>query len=97
MGAYEYNSKNSLGQSIRTKLEVDFVASRGSEKMYIQVALSISEEEKRQQEINSLRRIKDSFRKLVLVKEPVVPWQDENGIEYMGIEQWLLGNDEVAL
>lgn len=97
VGAYEYNSKNSLGQSIRTKLEVDFVASRGSEKIYIQVALSVASEEKRQQEINSLRRIKDSFRKLVLVKEPVVPWQDENGIEYMGIEQWLLGNDEVAL
>lgn len=90
VGAYEYNSKNSLGRSIRSKLEVDFVANRGGEKLYIQVALSVSEEEKRAQETNSLRRIKDSFRKIVIVKDPIVPWQDDEGIHYVGIEEWLL-------
>lgn len=90
VGAYEYNSKNSLGQSIRTKLEVDFVATLGSEKMYIQVALSVGDEEKRLQETNSLHRIKDSFKKIVIVKEPIVSWYDDDGILYIGIEEWLL-------
>ncbi len=89
VGAVEYNSKNSSGQSIRTKLEVDFVANRGNERIYIQVALSVADEEKRLQETNSFSRIKDSFSKLVLVKEPIIPWQDENGVRYMGIQEWL--------
>ena len=55
----------------------------------IQVALSVADEEKRLQETNSFSRIKDSFSKLVLVKEPIIPWQDENGVRYMGIQEWL--------
>lgn len=97
VGAYEFNSKNALGQSIRTKLEVDFVATRGNEKMYIQVALSVADEEKHRQETNSLRRIKDSFKKMVLVKDPIVPWQDEDGIFYVGIERWLLADEGIRL
>ena len=39
--------------------------------------------------LDALKRIKDSFSKLVLVKEPIIPWQDENGVRYMGIQEWL--------
>ena len=61
----------------------------GRERLYIQVALFVADEEKRLQETNSFSRIKDSFSKLVLVKEPIIPWQDENGVRYMGIQEWL--------
>lgn len=90
VGVVEYNYKDSEGKKIRTNLEIDFVANKGSERYYIQSALTISAEEKRQQEINSLRRVKDSFKKIVVVKDDIIPWYDENGIYYVGIEKFLL-------
>lgn len=93
-GVVEYNHKDSEGKKIRTNLEIDFVANKGSERYYIQSALTISAEEKRQQEINSLRRVKDSFKKIVVVKDDIIPWYDENGIYYVGIEKFLLEENE---
>lgn len=90
VGIVEYNHKNNEGKSLKSQLEVDFVANDGNNRCYIQSALSVSEEEKRQQEINSLRRTGDSFRKIVVVKDSFVPWTDENGIFYIGIEDFLL-------
>ena len=90
VGVVEYNHKDNEGKSKRTQLEIDFVAAKGSEKLYIQSALTVSEESKRMQEINSLTRVNDSFKKIVIVKENIIPWYDENGIYYIGIEQFLL-------
>ena len=47
------------------------------------------------QETNSLNRVSDSFRKIVVVKDDIIPWHDEQGILYIGIEQFLL--DEHAV
>ncbi|WP_074963277.1 ATP-binding protein [Ruminococcus albus] len=94
VGVVEYNYIDSEGKKIRTNLEIDFVANKGSERYYIQSALTISAEEKRQQEINSLRRVKDSFKKIVVVKDDIIPWYDENGIYYVGIEKFLLEENE---
>ena len=69
---------------------MDFVANRGDKRFYIQSALSIDDAEKRAQETNSLSRINDSFRKIVVVKDNIEPWQDDNGIQYIGVEQFLL-------
>ena len=45
------------------------------------------------QEINSLKRIPDSYKKIVIVKDNIIPWYDENGIAYIGIEDFLLDAD----
>ena len=45
------------------------------------------------QETASLVRIPDSFDKIVVVRDYLKPWQDEKGIIYMGIEQFLLDED----
>lgn len=90
VGVVEYNTKDSEGKSIRTQLEVDFVANKGSNRYYIQSALYIPDEEKREQETKSLQRISDSFKKIVIVRDDIIPWRDDNGILYMGIEQFLL-------
>lgn len=50
----------------------------------------IADPEKRAQEIASLIRIPDSFAKIVVVRDYIKPWKDENGILYIGIEQFLL-------
>ena len=93
VGVVEYNTKDSDGKKIRKQLEVDFVVNRGGKRFYIQSALSIADPEKKEQEIASLKRIPDSFSKIVIIRDYMKPWQDDNGITYMGIEQFLLDED----
>ena len=93
VGVVEYNTKDSAGKKIRKQLEVDFVVNKGAKRFYIQSALSIADPEKKEQEIASLKRIPDSFSKIVVVRDYLNPWQDENGIVYLGIEQFLLDED----
>jgi len=81
---------NDKGSRKQSQLEVDFVCSRGMDRYYIQSALTVAEESKRQQEINSLVRINDSFNKIVVVKDRIIPWRDDTGITYIGIEDFLL-------
>lgn len=83
------------GKSKREQYEVDFVANRGSRRYYIQSAFAIPDEAKREQETRSLIKIQDSFKKIVVVREDIEPWHDDNGILYIGIEQFLL--DEAAM
>lgn len=90
VGLVEYNYKNKEGKSKRTWLEVDFVANKGNTRCYIQSAFSIPDENKRLQETNSLRRINDSYRKIVVVRDAIIPWYDENGIYYIGVEEFVL-------
>ena len=97
LGVVEYNYKNGDGKSQRSHLEVDFVANKDSKRYYIQSALSISGEEKRKQETNSLYRIDDSFKKIIVVRENIIPWHDEKGILYIGIEQFLLSEAAMDL
>ena len=77
------------GKKVRKQLEVDFVLNRGNDRYYIQSALSIADPEKKKQEIASLLRIPDSFKKMVVVKDYLKPWKDDNGIQYVGIEHFL--------
>lgn len=90
VGVVEYNHKDESGRKVRSQLEIDFVANKGSRRYYIQSAISIADEDKRTQEINSLLRVSDSFKKIVVVKDDIIPWHDEQGILYIGIEQFLL-------
>jgi predicted AAA+ superfamily ATPase len=90
VGVVEQNVRDESGKNVRKQLEVDFVVNRGDERYYIQSALSIDDPEKKEQEIASLIRIPDSFRKIVVVKDYMKPWRDENGIQYVGIEDFLL-------
>lgn len=84
---------NEGGKKRRTQLEVDFVVNRGNLRYYVQSAFAIDSEEKREQERNSLRRIDDSFKKIIVVKDNIVPRYDEYGIYYVGIKDFLLADD----
>ena len=97
VGVVEYNFKKGDGKSARVQLEVDFVVNRGNQRYYIQSALSIADPEKRKQEINSLTKIPDSFRKIVVVGDRINPWKDENGILYIGIERFLLDENAIDM
>ena len=97
VGVVEQNIKTEEGKKVRKHLEVDFVVNRGNQRFYIQSALSVSEPEKRMQEIASLIRIPDSFDKIVAVRDYIKPWKDENGILYIGVEQFLLDEEAIYI
>ena len=97
VGVVEYNYKNNEGKSRRSQLEIDFVANKDSKRYYIQSAFSVPDEAKRKQETNSLYRIADSFKKIVVVKDDIVPWHDEKGVLHTGIEQFLMDESVMDL
>ena len=70
--------------------EVDFVATKGSEKYYIQSAYSIPDERKEAQEKNSLLMIDDSFRKIIIVHDDIKLRRDEKGIVTMNVYDFLM-------
>ena len=95
VGVVELNKRDSSGKRFRSQLEVDFIINKGSSRYYIQSAFAIDTEEKRKQETASLNNVDDSFKKIVVVRDNIMPWHDEQGILYIGIEDFLL--DESAI
>ena len=83
------------GKAIYTQkaLEVDFVASKGSKKYYIQSALSMDDPEKQRQEKKSLYNIDDSFKKIIVTKNGLKPAYDENGVLIIDLFDFLLSRE----
>ena len=90
VGIVEYNYKDEEGKSKRRQVEVDFVVNKTNLRYYIQSAFAIPDDEKRNQETNSLRRIGDSYQRIVVQRDLHLPYYDENGIYYIGLEDFLL-------
>ena len=90
IGVVEYFTKNNTGKTIRKDCEVDFIVNRGSQRVYIQSAYENPDNAKMEQEKNSLRRINDSFRKIIITKDYMKPRADDDGIIRMGIINFLL-------
>ena len=78
------------GKWQRKQLEVDFVVNEGSLRYYIQSALALPDEEKRKQETTSLLKINDTFKKVIVVKDDIKQWRDENGILTIGLLDFLM-------
>ena len=95
VGVIVVNTKNENGVSQRKQLEVDFVCNQGSKRLYIQSALRLPTEEKREQELRSLKGIDDSFLKFVITEDPIKKYHDDNGIIFMNIYEFLLDGDSL--
>jgi predicted AAA+ superfamily ATPase len=78
------------GKSEYIQYEIDFIASNGRDKYYIQSAFSLESEEKRQQELRSLLKVDDSFQKIVITGNDIAEYSDDKGIRFMGLFQFLL-------
>ena len=78
------------GKRQRSTLEVDFVCNLGYKRCYIQSAYALPTEDKMKQEFNSLLRIKDSFKKIVIVGTPTPTYQNEEGILTINIYDFLM-------
>lgn len=82
------------GKQKQRQYEVDFIATNGLQKYYIQSAYRLDDEEKREQVLKSLHKIDDSFRKIVIVGDDIAPYTDAQGIAYMGLFHFLLNDFE---
>ncbi|VEU72309.1 putative ATPase, AAA+ superfamily [Mesomycoplasma ovipneumoniae] len=96
IGVVEHEFKNGSTRK-KIQLEIDFVINKGHKRYYIQSALNIDNLEKKEQEITSLKKINDSFKKIVIVRNKIIPKHDENGILYIGLEDFLLNESIIDL
>ena len=97
VGMVEIKKQDKDGKWIRVQLEVDFIANLGSKKYYVQSALSIPDREKEIQESRSLTNINDSFKKVIVVKEHIMPRRNEDGILTIGLFDFLLKEDSLDM
>ena len=74
----------------RKQLEVDFVANKGDKRYYIQSAFALPDEQKLEQELASLKKINDSFKKIIITRDDIAPYHDDNGVLIIGLMDFLL-------
>ena len=96
VGRVETREIDTAGRQVRKKLEVDFVANQGSQRYYIQSAYKMYDEEKIKQEKSSLKLIPDSFKKIIIEEEDIVPYHDNDGFVRMGLLDFLLRPDSLG-
>ena len=77
----------------RKQLEVDFVANMADRRYYIQSAFAMPDDDKREQECASLKRIDDSFKKIIIMRNDIKPYHDNNGFFIVGLMDFLLKPD----
>ena len=97
IGVVPVQESDALGKQVRKQLEVDFVANKGSQRYYIQSAFEISSKEKMQQETHSFLNISDSFKKIIIQRQAVIPWHNEQGILNIGLFDFLLNPGSIDL
>jgi predicted AAA+ superfamily ATPase len=97
VGLVEKRWKDAEGKSERKQLEIDFIANRGSRRYYIQSAFAMPDEGKQKQEKMSLLQVRDSFKKIIVVKDVVNVTRDENGITTMSVYDFLLKDNSLEL
>ena len=97
VGVVEYTTKDKNNKKIRKQLEVDFVCNKGSNRYYIQSAYSIPTKEKMEQEEQSLIKIDDFFKRIIIVENDIKLWRNEKGIVIMGLKQFLLDDNSLDL
>lgn len=83
------------GSKLTKHLEIDFVANLGSKRYYIQSAYSLPDEEKLKQEKASLLAVNDAFKKIVIVKDVIKPFHNDDGILMVGLFDFLHNQDSL--
>ena len=97
VGTIESWKKDSQGKDCRRNLEIDFVANKGYQRYYVQSAFSISDDEKRAQEEASLKAVNDAFKRVIIVRDDIVPYYNDNGFLIIGLFDFLLNQNSLDM
>lgn len=95
VGVVESREKDSNGKESRIQREIDFIATLGSKKYYIQSAYAIPDQAKYEQETASFDKAMDSFKKIIIVEKSLKPRRDEKGYVMMGVKEFLLDKNSL--
>ena len=90
VGMIESWKKDANEHNVRRNLEIDFVANKGNQRYYIQSAFAINNDEKIEQKEASLKSIKDAFKRVVILRDDIMPYHDDNGFLIIGLLDFLL-------
>ena len=93
IGVVYFNKKNTSGGYSRVAREIDFIASKGGKKVYIQSAFALPDEDKAQQELRPFALTGDSFPKIIVRKDIRKRWYDDNGVLNIGLVDFLLDSE----
>ena len=94
VGIVEKNVRTANGNGGKEYYEVDFVANKGSQRLYIQSAYSLPDEEKIKQEEQGLDNIHDNFDKVIITFDDFTTYhKNENGYIVMNLMEFLLNKD----
>ena len=92
VGVVEIRDKDNKKQ-----VEIDFVCNLGSKKYYIQSALSVSDDDKKKQELRPLLNVDDFFKKIIITKDGVSSYRNDDGILFLNIYEFLLNENSLEL
>ena len=84
------NEKNAKGRITPVAREIDFIATSGGKKTYIQSAYALGTEEKAITENKPFALTGDSFPKIIVRHDIRKRWYDDNGILNIGVIDFLL-------
>lgn len=95
VGVAETFRKNGEDKTERVVKEIDFVVNNGNNQCYIQSAFEMSDPEKQKAELMPFSIINDSFRKIVITRNELMPWYDDKGIYHIGLTDFLLRDETI--
>ena len=95
VGVVYVNEKNLSGSYTKTAKEIDFVASKGGKKVYIQSALALPDEAKTEQELRPFSLTGDSFPKIIVRRDIRKRWYDDSGVLNIGLTEFLLDDSAI--
>ena len=93
VGVVVTEMKDEEGKRHKVQLEIDFVCNQGSKRIYVQSAYRLPTEAKQNQELFSLTKADDSFKKVVIVGEDQLVHRNEKGIVTMSLRDFLMDKD----
>lgn len=95
VGVVEFNYTNNYNARSKGQLEIDFLATDMDRKYYIQSAYSIEEKAKKEQEVRPFKYLKDSYKRILIVADDVIPHYDETGVFIINVEDFLLDKNSL--
>lgn len=90
VGSFDAVEKDADGKSVRKTYEVDFMASKGDETLYLQITDNLANAETKKREIRPFVLLNDQIKKIIVVNRPIAATKDENGFTIVGMTEFLL-------
>lgn len=97
VGFLEQKIKNKEGKYVYAQSEVDFIARLGSKEYYVQITDELPQGKHLTNEYRALLAVPGSFKKILVINQPIIYYTDDNGILTISLEDFLLNLQSLDL